>query len=227
MTRRAMLVAAPAAAGQWDRIFRGLGVKSEDRTALGLKQALEVGTDKAVDLVGLNDGFFRNAAIRIVVPEKMQGAAKALRMVGLGVKVDEFELAMNRAAEKAAPAARRVFKDAVLKMTFVDAARILAGGETAATDYFREKTTAQLEAAFRPAIETAMAETGVARSYRQLTDSLKRVPLVKAPELDVTGYVLGQTVKGLFYMVGQEEKKIRKDPVARITPLLREVFGKR
>ena len=147
---------------QLEKILGGLGSpgnQSDSKTASGLKEDLQVGTDHAVDLTGTIDGFFANDAIKILMPEKFCTVEKGLRMAGMGAKVDEFELSMNRAAEKAAPAARGIFKDALNQMTFDDARKILTGGNTAATEYFRSKTSEKLASTFKPTVESAMADT--------------------------------------------------------------------
>ena len=145
----------------------------------------------------------------------------------MGGKVDEFELSMNRAAEKAAPAARGIFKEALSAMTFDDARRILTGGDTSATEYFKSKTSDKLTTAFRPTVESTMADTGVVTQYKQLTSGLASLPFGKSANFDITDYVVGKSLDGLFFMLGQEERKIRSNPAAQITPLLKEVFGKR
>lgn len=214
---------------QLDRILGGLGNRSnpgDSKTASGLKEALQIGTDHAVDLTGTTDGYFKNEAIKILLPEKIQTVEKGLRMAGMGAKIDEFELSMNRAAEKAAPAARGIFKDALLQMTFDDARKILTGGNTSATEYFKGKTSEKLTAAFRPTVESAMADTGVVTQYKQLAGAIPALPFGRSQSFDITDYVVGKALDGLFYMLGQEERKIRTDPAAQITPLLKEVFGK-
>ncbi len=225
----AVLLALPANA-QFDKILGGLTNRnrgpSDSKSASGLQEALRIGTDRAVDLTGTTDGFFKNEAIKILLPAKLRTMEKGLRMAGMGAKLDEFELSMNRAAEKAAPAARGIFKDAVMHVTFEDARKILAGGNTSATDYFKTKTSERLTASFKPTVESAMAETGVVKQYQQLTGGLSSLPFGLSQSFDITGYVVGKTLDGLFYMLSQEEKKIRTDPAARITPLLKEVFGK-
>ena len=160
------------------------------------------------------------------MPEKLRTVEKGLRLAGMGGKIDEFELSMNRAAEKAAPAARGIFKDALTHMSFDDARKILTGGDTSATEYFKAKTSDKLTAAFRPTVEEAMADTGVVTQYNQLMGSVSALPFGRSASFDITGYVVGKTLDGLFYMVGQEEKKIRTNPAAQVTPLLKEVFGK-
>ena len=215
--------------GQLDRILRGAGNRgeSDSKAASGLKEALRIGTDRAVDLTGTTDGFLRNEAIKILLPQNLRTAEKALRLAGMGEKIDEFEVSMNRAAEKAAPAARAIFKEALLKMTFTDARKILTGGDTAATDFFKQKTSEQLTAAFKPTVESAMAESGVVKQYTQLTGGLRSLPFGRGQTFDITDYVVGKALDGLFFMLGQEEKKIRTNPAAQVTPLLKEVFGKR
>jgi hypothetical protein len=133
---------------------------------------------------------------------------------------------MNRSAEKAAPAAKKIFLDAILAMSFEDARKILSGGDTAATEYFKDKTTDQLTAAFRPVVEKTMDENSVTQQYKALAGQARSIPFMKSPNLDITQYVVSKALDGLFYTLGQEEKKIRKDPVARTTSLLKEVFGK-
>lgn len=207
----------------------GLGTQSElsdSKIASGLKQALQVGAENAVKLTGRPDGYFGNEAIKILMPKNLQPLEKGLRAMGQGPKVDGFVLSMNRAAEAAAPAAKKIFGDAILAMSFDDARKILSGGDTAATDYFKSKTTEQLTAAFRPVVEKTMDENGVTRQYEALAGQAQNIPFMKSPSLDVTQYVVSKALDGLFYTLGQEEKKIRQDPVARTTTLLKEVFGK-
>jgi hypothetical protein len=198
----------------------------EAKIVAGLKEALRVGTGNAVSKTGRVDGYFRNLAIKILMPKKLQTFEKGLRIAGFGPQVDEFVLSMNRAAEKAAPQASRIFLDAIRQMTFDDARRILTGGETAATSYFNSKTSDQLAAAFRPIIEKAMNEVGATRQYKELTGRYQNIPLAGSLTVDIDEYVTTSAINGLFYMIGEEEKKIRKDPVARVTGILRDVFGR-
>ena len=220
--------------GQLDKLVGAIGKAGignvgagDSRVAEALKEALTIGTANAVKLAGAQDGYFKNALIKIAMPPKLRLAEKGVRMVGGGPQVDAFVLGMNRAAEKAAPEASKYFKDAILKMTFSDAKAILKGGDTAATDFFRAKTSAQLVTAFRPHVEAAMGQVDVARKLEGVLDSTRKVPFLKAESFDLNDYVVQQAVSGLFTMVGQEEKKIRKDPAAQVTGLLREVFGAR
>ena len=209
--------------GQVDEIARRLGLGaglSDSKINAGLKQALQIGAENSVKLVGRPNGYFGNAAIKILMPSNLRSLEKGLRLVGYGPKVDDFVLSMNRAAEAAAPAARKIFVEAITSMSFDDARRILSGGDTAATDYFKGKTTPQLTAAFRP------AKNGVTRQYNALVEQYKAIPFANNQDLDITSYVVTKALGGLFYELGEEERKIRKDPAAQTTSLLREVFGR-
>ncbi|MBI1766548.1 MAG: DUF4197 domain-containing protein [Acidobacteria bacterium] len=204
--------------------FGGL---SDSKIIAGLKEALEIGTGNAVNLTGRVDGFFKNAAIKILMPKQLNTVEKTLRTVGQSALVDEFVMSMNRAAEKAAPEARKLFVGALKEMSFDDARKILTGNDTAATEYFKGKTTLKLTTAFRPIVSKAMDEVGATRQYKDLIGRLQQIPFVKTQALDIDEYVVVKALDGLFYMVGEEEKKIRKDPVARVTSILKDVFGKK
>ncbi len=201
----------------------GLG---EGKIASGLKEALEVGTKNAVQSTGRPNGYFSNPAIKILLPQKLQLMEKGLRVMGQGPQVDEFILSMNRAAEQAAPLAQPIFLDALKQMTFQDARKILSGGDTAATDYFKQKTSSQLAVAFKPAVDQTMANTGVERKFKSLMGAAPALPFGKSESLDINHYVVTKSLDGLFYVLAQEEKKIRKDPAAQVTPLLKQVFGR-
>jgi hypothetical protein len=202
------------------------GVPGEEKSAAGLKEALRVGVGNAVNLTGQVDGYFRNEAIKILMPKQLQSLEKGLRAVGYGPQVDEFVLSMNRAAERAAPQARGIFVDAIGQMTFTDARQILTGGETAATDHFKAKTSDKLTAAFRPVVEKAMNETGVTRQYKALVSRFEEIPFARSQSFDIDQYVVARALDGLFYVLAGEERKIRKDPAARVTSLLKDVFGR-
>lgn len=219
-----VLATAPAGAGILDKI-RGGGASSDDKVAAGLKEALEIGTGNAVSSTGKPDGFFKNAAIKILMPDKLRKLDKGLRAVGLGSQLDAFVLSMNRAAERAAPSAKSIFKEALTKMTFSDAKRILRGGDTAATEYFRDKTSELLTASFLPIVSSSLGEVGATKNYKDLVGRYSALPLVSAPSLDLDQYVTGKSLEGLFHMLGEEERKIRKDPAARVTKLLKDVFS--
>jgi len=205
---------------------RTSGGLSETKIIAGLKEALEIGAGNAVNLTGRLDGFFKHAVIKILLPKQLERVGKGLRAIGQGRMVDEFVLSMNRAAEKAAPEARRIFVDAVKQMTFDDARKILFGGDTAATEYFKVKTSDRIGEAFRPIVERSMDEVGATRQYKELIGRFEKIPFANTQSVDIDQYVVGKALDGLFYMVGEEEKKIRKNPVARVSSILQEVFGR-
>lgn len=198
----------------------------DDKIISGLREALSVGTENTVKLTGNTDGFLKNEAIKILLPEKLQPMDTALRLAGFGPQVDELVVSMNRAAEQAAPLAKPIFTDAVTNMTFDDAKKILDGGDTAATDYFQGKTRDQLATAFKPEVEKTMSQVGVTTQYKELVGQYTTLPFVKVPAFDLDDYVVGKSLDGLFHTLAQEEQKIRTDPAARVTGLLQEVFGK-
>jgi len=193
----------------------------------GLKQALQVGTENAVKLTGRTDGYFKNQAIKILMPEKLKTLERGLRTVGYDREIDDFVLRMNRAAEQAAPSAKKIFWDAIGAMTIDDARGILNGAQTAATDYFKTKTTGQLTTAFSPVVHQTMADVGVTKQYEDLFARAQRIPFLNLESFDLDQYVVGRALDGLFHVVGDEEKRIRTNPAARVTDLLREVFGQR
>ncbi len=197
----------------------------EATVAQGLKEALTVGTQRASDRVGGVDGYLGNALLRIALPEDLQDVAGTLRSVGMGAKVDELEVAMNRAAEQAAGEAVTVFGNAISGMTVADAWGILRGDDTAATDYFRARTGAALDARYRPIVEAKLHTVGGYQDYEDLVAKLKSLPFVETPDLDLVGYVTQHALDGLFLELATEEQKIREDPLARTTQLLQKVFG--
>jgi hypothetical protein len=225
-----LLTAFPASA-QLDRLFKTLGGGekgsglSDVKIGSGLKEALKIGTENAVGFTGKQDGFFLNQAIKILMPEKLRTFEKGLRAVGYGPQVDELVLSMNRSAEKATPFAKQIFWDAIGEMTFDDVKKILSGNDTAATDYFKGKTTSKLTDVFKPIVSNSMNEVGVTRQYKELVGRYESIPFVKKESFDLDHYVVTKALDGLFHMVGEEETKIRKNPTARTTDLLKEVFG--
>ncbi len=194
-------------------------------TAAGLKEALAVGTENAVKSLSKPDGYFGNELVKILMPEKLRTVADVMKRVGYQQQVDEFVLSMNRAAEKAAPAAASIFGDAIREMTFDDARKILAGGDTSATDFFREKTHDRLYAKFKPIISSSMDKVGTTRSYKEMMGKYESLPFMSSQSFDLDHYVTNKALDGLFLVVGQEEKNIRTNPAARTTDLLKSVFG--
>ncbi|MCX5816336.1 MAG: DUF4197 domain-containing protein [Proteobacteria bacterium] len=224
-------------AGPLDDMLKGVklpagvnlpGAGQDDSTIVsGLKEALSIGTGNAVVSTSKLDGYYKNQMIRILLPDNIQTMAGVLGKLGYQKQVDNFILSMNRAAEKAAPKAKAYFVDAIKQMSFDDARKILSGGDTAATDYFKSKTSGKLFNEFKPVVSKSMNDVGVTRSYKEMTGKYtSAVPFASLESLDLDQYVTNKALDGLFYMVGQEEKKIRTDPAARVTDLLKKTFGK-
>jgi hypothetical protein len=222
-----LLLSPSPAAAQLDRLLQGLGIGglSDAKIGSGLKEALRVGTETAVSLTGKTDGYFANQAIKILMPSQLETADKGLRMVGYGPQLDEFVLSMNRAAEAAAPGAKKIFGDAIGAMSIEDARKIWSGGDNAATQYFKSKTSDQLTAAFKPVVDKALNQVGVTRQYKELLGRAQSIPFIKTDSLDIDRYVLGKSLDGLFLVLGEQEKQIRTNPAARTTELLKEVFA--
>lgn len=198
---------------------------AESKIDLGLKEALNVGIKNTITYLGKNNGYFANQAVKILLPEEVRKTERILRGVGFGPQLDEFTLSMNRAAEKAAPLAADIFSTAITEMSFDDANRILRGGDTAATDYLKTKTYEKLLELFQPAVRKTMNEFNVTQQYDAINSKVQALPLVgKVFNLDVNKYVASKALDGLFYTLGKEETKIRTNPAARVTELLKEVF---
>jgi hypothetical protein len=206
----------------------GKSAPDEATTVAGLKEALTIGAGKAVTSVSKLDGYLGNQAIKILLPEKLKTVETLLRTIGYQKQVDEFVLSMNRAAEKAAPQARNIFVQAIRQMNFDDAKKVLTGGNTAATEYFKEKTSGLIAEAFKPTVVDSMNEVGATRAYKEMTAKYtSALPFASAKEkLDLDRYVTDKAVDGLFHMLAEEETKIRLNPAARVTDLLKTVFGK-
>ena len=198
-----------------------------DTLVAGLKEALAVGSRRAVDTIGQTDGYFNNPQIRIPLPDKLEQASGLLRRFGLGSQVDQFELSMNRAAEQAAPQATEIIIDAIKEMSIEDAQQVLNGPDNAATEYFRQKTSGRLTELFRPTVKQSMDQVGVTRYYGELTEEAAQVPMVgeMTQGLNLEDYVTQGALDGLFTMLAAEEKQIRENPAARTTELLKQVFN--
>lgn len=192
----------------------------------GLKEALSVGARNSSSQLSAVDGFFKNAAIKILLPEEAQKVEKTLRDIGLGSLVDKAILSMNRAAEDAARSAAPIFIDAITSMTLQDAIGILQGGDFAATNYLKNKTTVALTTAFRPVIEKSLEKVNATRYWTDVFTAYNKFATNKINP-DLPAFVTGKALDGIFYQVGLEEQKIRKDPVARVTDILKKVFGSR
>lgn len=198
-----------------------------DKITAGLKEALQVSTTNAVAKTGRQDGFLKNEAIKILLPEKLRSVGSGLRLVGMGSQLDKLEIGMNRAAEQATPEAKQIFLNALMQMSINDARGILSGSDTAATDYFRSKSSADLAIAFKPIVHRSLQNVGVVQQYEQLRQNSIAAPMLRNQKFDLDSYVVGKTLDGLFHVLGEEETKIRKNPAAQTSAILREVFGSR
>jgi hypothetical protein len=204
-----------------------------------LKDALSVGTKKAVALVDRPGGYLDNAEIKILLPKNLQPLEKGLRAAGQGARIDGFVDSMNHAAESAAPEAEGIFAEAVKALTIDDARKLLTGGNTSITDYFKEKTSAQLTVAFKPHVEKAMDANGVTQKFQALQGSAPAGKLgglggmlggggaSSGGSFDINSYVVQKALDGLFLMLGKQEQEIRTNPAAQSTALLKQVFGGR
>ncbi len=198
---------------------------SSSTIASGLKEALEVGTQKGANQLSSIDGFFKDAAIKILMPAEAKKVESTLRSVGLGSQVDNAILSMNRAAEDATKSAAPIFINAIKQMTIEDAVGILKGGDFAATNYLKSKTTIALTDAFRPIIEQSLVKVDATKLWNTLFTNYNRFSADKINP-DLSAYVTEKALSGIFYQVSLEEQKIRKDPYAQTTDLLKKVFGK-
>jgi len=191
----------------------------------GLKAALEKGSGAAVDLLGRTDGFFGNSAVKIPLPDSLKKYEKLMHSVGMGKYADELVLTMNRAAEAAVPEAKKLFVDSIKKMSVQDAKGILTGGQTSGTEYFKRSTSDQLRVKFLPTVKQATAKVKLAEKYNQYAQKGAQFGLVKKDQANLDDYVTQKALDGLFTMVGEEEKKIRQNPVQAGSDIIKKVFG--
>ena len=200
---------------------------SDNEISGGLKEALSKGVGSAIKSLGKEDGFFKNVRVKIPPPKSLQKVEKIVRVAGQGRAVDEFVLSMNRAAEKAVPVAVDVFVDSIKKMTFDDARQILFSKEQdSATQFFRRTSEETLREKFRPIVEEFTAKTGVTQKYKAMIGKAGfAAQFLGKDATDLDGYVTQKALDGLFLLIADEEKKIRKDPLGRTTSLLKKVFG--
>ncbi|MFZ1702047.1 MAG: DUF4197 domain-containing protein [Pyrinomonadaceae bacterium] len=220
------VVLAAAGNGQTRPRVRSESVSDTD-IASGLKEALGKGVRVAINSLGKEDGFLKNPRVTIPLPKTLQKLEKGMRLAGQGKAVNEFVASMNHAAEKAVPVAIDVFVDAIKQMSFDDARKILfSGKDDSATQFFRRTSEETLRDKFRPIVEEFTAQTGVTQSYKEMIGRAGfAARLLGAESTDLDGYVTQKALDGLFLLVADEEKKIRKDPLGRTTDLLRKVFG--
>ena len=213
----ALAISSPAAAGLDD---------ITDAEALrGVRQALTDGSLAAVARLGVENGYLGNPTVKIPLPPSLQRVERGLRTFGMRREADELVLAMNRAAEAAVPEAKQLLTDAVRKMSVQDAKGILSGGDTAATDYFRRATRTQLTQRFLPIVKRATDRVGLAQQYNSLAEQGAALGLVKEDEASIERYVTQKALDGLYFMIGEQEKAFRRDPVGATSSIVRKVFG--
>jgi hypothetical protein len=198
---------------------------SNAQASQGLKAALEKGASAAVKSLGQADGFLGNDKVRIPLPGYLKDAANLLRSLGQGAKLDELITAMNRAAESAVPLAHDMLISAVKGMNVQDAKNILTGGDTSVTQFFTEKTKQPLNLKFLPVVTRATAKVDLAAKYNQVAGKAAGMGLLKGDQANIEQYVTGKALDGLYFMIGEEEKKIRQDPVGTGSAVLKKVFG--
>lgn len=217
------------ASGILNKASGGSGSSSSlttDEIIAGLKDALTVGAQNSANKLSAIDGFFANAAIKVLMPPEAKKVETTLRSAGMGKLVDNAILSMNRAAEEASKSAAPIFVNAIKSMSIQDALGILKGSDTAATGYLRGKTVSALTTAFRPVIDSALKKTAATSYWKTVFDAYNKLPTTfNKINPDLAGYVTEKSLGGMFYQVAQEEQKIRKDPAARVTDILKKVFG--
>ncbi len=206
-------------------IITGQGQPTTLEINNGLKQALEFGTNNGTAQLSAVDGFFANAAVKILFPPEARKAESTLRSIGLGKLADDVILSLNRAAEDAAKEAKPIFVNAIKQMTLQDVTNILLGSQDAATQYFKRATTPDLMGKFKPVIQTSLGKVGATRYYTDAVNAYNKIPLVTKLNPDIGEYVTQKAIDGVFYQIAQEELKIRQNISFRTTPLLQKVFG--
>ncbi len=198
---------------------------TNDEIVHGLKEALQVGTTNAINTLSKENGFYGNELLKIPFPEEVKVVEEKLRSVGLNKLVDDFILNLNRGAEKAVTKAGPIFMDAIRDITFADARTILSGSNTAATEYFRGKTSRHLTDAFKPEVQETLDQVQVTKYWSDVMSTYNKIPFTTKVETDLALYVTEKAIDGLFVRVAEEEKQIRENPVARVTDILQRVFG--
>lgn len=232
LSRRALLRHAPAGGLGlllWGAVQHAQALSLADLSGAdassGVKAALGRGAEAAVSLLGRTDGFLGNPQVRIGLPGQLEDAAKLLRKVGQGKRIDELVTSINRAAEAAVPMGKDLLVNAVQTMTVQDAKTILTGGDTAVTQFFATRTREPLGQRFLPVVTQATEQVGVARQYDAFASKAAGFGLVRKEDANLAQYVTGKTLDGLYFMIGEEERKIRRDPVGTGSAILQKVFG--
>lgn len=202
------------------------GSLSSDDIVAGLKDALSKGTQKSTDKLSAADGFFKDAAVKILLPPEAAKAEKTLRSLGFGKQCDDAILSLNRAAEMASKSAAQIFFSAIKGMSVQDGVNILKGPDTAATAYLRKTTTVQLTIAFKPTIDSSLQKTNATKYWKDFCDTYNKLPTTfHKINPDLSAYATQKALDGIFYYVAQEEANIRKNPAAQVDDLLKKVFG--
>lgn len=209
----------------FSRILKGENELTTDEVTKGLKEALVQGISNGSNQASAVDGYLRNSLIRIAFPPDAAKVESRLRQIGLGSEVDKFMVSLNRGAERAAKEAKPIFIEAIRSMTIEDAWEILKGGENSATEYLQTTTSASLTEKFQPIMKEALDEVNATKYYDDLVNTYNKIPFVNKVNPELDQYATEQAIKGLFVLIAQEEAKIRKDPAARSTELLKKVFG--
>lgn len=228
--RRQLVGASSAVTALWmlgyERAYAlSLGDLTDKDASSGLKAALEKGAVAAVGLLGVTDGFLGNDKVRIPLPGFLNDAASILKTLGQGKKVDELITSMNRAAEAAMPMAKDMLLNAVKSMNVSDAKAILTGGENSVTKFFSDKTRVPLGVKFLPVVTQAIEKVGMVDKYNAVAGKAAGFGLVKKEDANIQQYVTGRSLDGLYYMIGEEEKKIRQDPIGAGSDIVKKVFG--
>ncbi|MDH3792217.1 MAG: DUF4197 domain-containing protein [Rhodospirillales bacterium] len=203
----------------------GADALGSDDIAAGLREALKVGSERVVRQVGAPDGFNADPEIHIPLPGALEDVQSMLRKVGMAGLADDLELKLNRGAEAAAPEAKALFLRAISEMTLDDAEKIYKGPDDAATQYFKDKMSPPLAERMTPVVDKSLSEVGAVRSYDEMMGRYEAIPFVPDVKADLTAYVVGKALDGIFFYIAKEEAAIRSDPAARTTDLLKKVFG--
>jgi hypothetical protein len=227
-------ITASVRAGWFDKgkeLLRSFSGSSDaptlEEVSAGLKEALRVGADAVVSQLGSLDGFNDDKTVHIPLPEELHGVKEMLDKVGMAKMLEDLELKLNRAAEAATPKAKRLFHEAISRMTFDDVKEIYNGPDDAATQYFREKMTPGLAREMEPIISSSLAQVGAVKAYDDVMEKYQSLPFVPDVKADLTNWVVEKGMDGIFYYMAREEAAIRRDPAKRTTELLRRVFGSR
>ena len=231
-----VLLSVSTATAQFDKLKKTVDKKiesvkpssaglSEEEVGAGLKEALNKGIEKGVDQLSKPDGFFKDLAIKIPLPEEANKVETKLRSIGQGKKVDETIESINRAAEDATTASKDIFVKAIKGMSINDAMSILRGDENAATKFLDKSTRADLISKFEPIVKISLDKVGATKNWNTIFSTYNKLPFVEKVNPDLVEYATGKAIDGLFIQIAKEELKIRQDPAARVTDLLKKVFG--